>query len=159
MEFIKTPVNVADDVERPMLMLQIVPERLSFDDYIINFFRRREFEDVPKAFSLQVANRPAQLLALLPDHVRSKVAIGSISVAILTESLREIEDKGDGYHVILTRQSYEWLTCLRLNVGRVNDSKLARLEPLGPDKVQHLKSCISRCLIILVIGNQTTAEI
>ena len=56
MKFVKTPMNVTDDVERPMLMLQIVPERLALDGHVLNLFRRREFEDVPKAFALQVAN-------------------------------------------------------------------------------------------------------
>jgi hypothetical protein len=56
MEFIKATVDVTDDVERPMLMLQIVPEWLALDDHVLDLFRRREFEDVPKAFSLQVAD-------------------------------------------------------------------------------------------------------
>src|SRR6266496_1216136 len=142
MKLIKAAVNITDDVERPMLMLQIVPERLPFDEYIINLFRRREFEDVPKAFALQVANRSAQLLALLPDHVRSKIAISAALVSILAKSLREIEYNGDWYYVILTSQSDQRLTRLDLNVGRVNYGELAGLEPFGGDKVQDLKGCV-----------------
>jgi hypothetical protein len=136
-----------------MLVLQIVPERLALDDHVLNLFRRREFEDVPKAFALQVAKRSAQLLALLPDHVWSKIAISAAFVSILAKSLREIEYNGDRYYVILARQSYERLTRLHLNVGRINDSEPAGLEPLGADKVQDLKSRICRCLIILIIGD------
>src|SRR5689334_2894979 len=39
MEFVKTTVDVADDVEWPMLMFEIVPERLPLDDDCVNLFR------------------------------------------------------------------------------------------------------------------------
>src|SRR5882724_1944313 len=153
MELVKTPMNVTDDVERPMLMFQIVPERLALDDHLLNLFRRREFEDVPKAFAFQVANRSAQLLALLPDHVRSKVAISAPLVSILAKSLREIEYNSDRYYVIFSRQSDQRLTRLHLNIGRVNHRELPSLEPLGSDKVQGLKGCVRCRLIILIVGN------
>src|SRR5437879_4351759 len=117
MELVKTSMNVTDDVERPMLMLKIVPERLALDDYVLNLFRRRKFEDVPKAFALQVANRSAQLLALLPDHVWSKIAISAALVSILAKSLREIEYNSDRYYVKFPRQSDQRLTRLHLNIG------------------------------------------
>jgi hypothetical protein len=91
------------------------------------------------------------LLALLPDYVWSKITVRSALVSILAKSLREIEYKSDRYHVILSRQSNQWLTRLHLNIGRINDSELAGLEPLGGDKVQDLESRICRCLIILIV--------
>ena len=56
MELIKSPVYITDDVERSMLVLQIVPELLTLDDHTLNLFGCGEFEDMPKALTLQVAH-------------------------------------------------------------------------------------------------------
>ena len=55
-EFIKTPMNISDDVERPMLIFSIVPEWLALNCNLLNLFRRREFKDMSKAFALEVPN-------------------------------------------------------------------------------------------------------
>src|SRR5262249_18757432 len=65
MKLVKTTVHVADDVEWPVFVFEIVPKSLSFNHDLIDLVLRRELVDVTKPFALQIANRPEQLLALL----------------------------------------------------------------------------------------------
>jgi hypothetical protein len=82
-----------------------------------------------------------------------KIAIGAVTISILANSLREIENNRHWYDVIFPRQSDEGLARLDLNIGRINNGEFSRLEPLGGDKVQDLKSCVGRRLIVLIVRN------
>ena len=48
-------MNVADDIERTMLLLQVVPQWLAFNNSRIHFFDRFEHMNVAKSFALQSA--------------------------------------------------------------------------------------------------------
>ena len=54
-QFVKTPVHIADDVERPVFVLEVIPEPLPLDDRSFNLFGRRKLVDVAEALTLQVA--------------------------------------------------------------------------------------------------------
>src|SRR5580765_3699663 len=66
-------VNIADDVERPVLMFQVVPERLARDLNSVNFFRRGEVKHMAETFTLQAAKRATEILCLITNHMRAKV--------------------------------------------------------------------------------------
>ncbi len=65
-------MDVADDVKRAVLLLQVVPQRLSFNFRRIHFFGRAQNVDSPKTFAFQDAERPTQLLGLLADNMRTE---------------------------------------------------------------------------------------
>ena len=48
-------MNVADDVERPVFLLQIIPQRLALNDSGFDFLQRLEHMDVAKSFAFQSA--------------------------------------------------------------------------------------------------------
>jgi hypothetical protein len=50
-----TTVDVADDVERSVLVAEVVPERLAHDRDVVHFFHRAQDMHVPEAFALEPA--------------------------------------------------------------------------------------------------------
>src|SRR6266498_2697824 len=111
---------VADNIERTMIVTAVIPQRLAFDRRRFDFFRRVENEDMPKPFSLEHAQRTAQLLPLLSDHVGTEIAIGSVAIPFVTQPLGNI--KNDRYRnaMILPRYGNQRFVRFRLNVGRIN---------------------------------------
>src|SRR5262250_1870602 len=49
-ELLIAPVNIADDVKWPVLMLEVVPQRLTRDRDSRNFIRRGQHEHVTESF-------------------------------------------------------------------------------------------------------------
>src|SRR5580704_317241 len=74
-EFLEATVDVPDDVEGTMLVLQVVPERLPLNLSGLNFLRCTQHVNSAKAFTLQIAQRSAQLLRLLADDVGTEIPI------------------------------------------------------------------------------------
>ena len=77
--------------------------------------------NVPEAFAFEIANGTPQLLTLLANDVRSEVAIAALAIAILAESIRQVEHERDGKNVIVARELNERLARFGLDVGGVND--------------------------------------
>src|SRR5258706_1775701 len=103
-QFVQAAVHVADDVERSMLMPQVVPERLTLDDKTFEIFRLLKDVKVPKSFSLQATQRTPHLLRLITDNMRPEIAVGTCAIALLAKLLGEVENEGHGQDVILARQ-------------------------------------------------------
>ena len=77
--------------------------------------------NVTKAFTFQIAKRPAQLLALLPDHVLAEVPIRTLPISILANPVGQVENEGDGKYVKLACERDERLARFGLHVRRVDD--------------------------------------
>src|SRR5262249_60622795 len=75
-ELVEAAMDVADDVEGPVLVLPVIPERLALDGNGVDLLGRREHEDVPKALALEAAEGAAELLGLLAHDVRAEGAGG-----------------------------------------------------------------------------------
>ena len=69
-------VDVADDVERPVIVASVVPERLPPDSPRPRRLRAMTGRRRGGSPLAQAAQRPPQLLGLLPDDVRAEVAVG-----------------------------------------------------------------------------------
>ena len=54
-QFIKTSVNIANDVERSMLLLQIIPQRLPLNHGGFDFFQRFQHMHMAETLALQPA--------------------------------------------------------------------------------------------------------
>ena len=90
-QFVVAAVNVADDVERALLVFLVGPETLPRDRRRVDLLDALEGPDVTKSFALEPAQRAPKLLGLLPDDVRTEVSVGSRSVALLRDPLRDVE--------------------------------------------------------------------
>src|SRR5215471_9011218 len=93
------------------------------------------------------------------NHARRKVPIRPATVALSADFLREIENDGRREEIVVARELYERLAGLRLNVGGVHDREASRAEALASDVLEHAESRGGRSEVVLVVGNQTPAEI
>src|ERR1039458_3648618 len=70
-QFIKAPMHIADDVERPVFLFQIIPQRLTLNNSGLDVLQRFQHMDMPETLALQPTQRAMQLLRLLTDDVRA----------------------------------------------------------------------------------------
>jgi len=61
--------------------------------------------DLPEAFAFEAAQSPLQLPLLVADHVRAEVAVGAVAIALLAETLRQVEDDRHRQEVVLARRA------------------------------------------------------
>ena len=140
-EFVTAAVNVADDVERSVFAAAGRSRAARARSWPHSTSSSRiEHEDVPESLALQPSQRPPELRALLPDHVRAEVAVGSALVPLLADLLRQVEDNGHRDAVELTRDLDERLARFGLDVRGVNDGQPAQRQPLAGDFVQQRES-------------------
>src|SRR5262249_55615425 len=88
-------VDVADDVEGPCDVLLVVPQRLSRDRHVDQFFRRTENMHVPEPLAVQVAQRPVELAALVSNNVVAEVAVRTARIALPTYLFWHVENQCD----------------------------------------------------------------
>src|SRR5262249_28013471 len=84
LQFVVTTVDVADDVERPVLALPVVPQRLPLKDGRIDFVLRLEHVNVPKSFTSQSPQRAVQLALLIANDMRPEIAVRPRTVSVVT---------------------------------------------------------------------------
>jgi len=152
-------MDVADNVERSVLIPPVNPERLALHDGRIDRLFRLQREDVSKAFSLQEPLRPTHLVALPMDDILPHGAVGAQLVPLDHDSLRHIEDDADDEAVVLLGEFDQRLARLRLHIRRVNDGKAATLQPLRGDQMQDLEGRRRRILRILIIRHQGATQV
>jgi hypothetical protein len=158
-ELVVAAVDITDDIERAFVGFAIVPERLAFNGDLVGLFLGFEDVDMSEAFALQAAEAAAELDQLIADNVRTKGTVGAIFVAVVTSLFGEFEDDCDGQDIVLTGQSHERLTGLGLDIGGVDHSEKAAGKALGGDVVEHFESFHGGSLIVLVVADESTAEI
>jgi hypothetical protein len=99
------------------------------------------------------------LLRLIPDYVWPEVSIRAVSIALLAQLLREIEDERHRQNMKFARKFYQRLARVRLNIGGVNCRELPQSKPLPGDEMKDFERIASDRLIILVVGNEAAAEV
>src|SRR4051812_44839158 len=101
-------MHVTDEVKRAMLVPPVVPQRRPFDGDGLDFLRRLEHEDMPKALSLESLERTSQLRSLLPNDVSAEVAIRPVPISLLAHVLCHVKYDGNGQSVILAGERNQW---------------------------------------------------
>ena len=158
-QLVTAAVHIANDVERSVLVLAVAPDRLALHHRGLDLCRRGQDKDMAKTFTLEMAQRTAQLLALVAHDVRPKGALRTLAVALLTELLRQVEHDGHWQTVILTRQRHERLARLRLDIRGIHDREAPSRQALGSNEAQDLKGVPGGCLVVFIIADQTAADI
>ena len=118
-------MDIADDVKWAVLVLQVVPQRLTFDFCRVNLFGRMQYMDSAKTFPFKIAQRPAQLLGLLAYDVRTKRTVRTITVSLVTKLFRQIENNGDRNTVKLPSQGNDRLAGFSLHIRGIDYYQLA----------------------------------
>src|SRR5256886_14968364 len=158
-KFVQASMDIADDVERSMLIASVYPERLTLHDGRIDGVFRLQGENVSEAFALQEPLRSTRLVALPMDDILPDGAVGSLLVPIDHDSLRHVEDDANDEAVVPLGEFDQRLARLRLHIRRIDDGKAAALQPLRGDQMQHLGGRSRRILRILIIRHQRATEV
>jgi acetylornithine deacetylase/succinyl-diaminopimelate desuccinylase-like protein len=98
-------------------------------------------------------------LGLIPDYVWAEVSIRTVSIALLAQLLREIEDECHWKNMKLARQFNQRLARIRLNICGVNCREFPQSEPLPGDEMKDFERIASHRLVVLVVGNEAAAEV
>jgi len=93
------------------------------------------------------------------NHTRREVPIRPAPVALGADFLREIEHDRPRQAIVVAGELYERLAGLRLDVGGVHDREPSRAEALASDVLEHPESRRGRRQVVLVVSNQTPAEV
>jgi hypothetical protein len=152
-------VNVADDVERAGLALEVVPERLSHKRGGVALARRVQPEDVTEAFALKVSGITTHRDALVADDVWAELAVGPCEVALTADVLGRIHDDGDRQGVELAGKGDQWLAVFAPDVGGIDDRKQAAGEPLARDGVEDIERVACRFLRVLIVRDPAAAGV
>src|SRR6266550_669432 len=152
-------MDIADDVERSMLIASVYPERLALHDGRIDGLFGLQGENVSEAFALQEPLRSTHLVALPMDDILPDGAVGSLLVPIDHDSLRHVEDDANDEAVVPLGEFDQRLARLRLDIRRIDDGQAAALQPLRGDQMQHLEGRGGRILRILIIRHQRATEV
>jgi hypothetical protein len=119
-QLVAAAVNIADDVERTVVGPPVVPEWLACDRHGIDLLGRSKHVQLPKALTLQIAQRPMQLASLLSNDVRAERTFGARPIALATDVLRKIEHDCNGQDMIAPGKLDERLSRLSLHIRRVD---------------------------------------
>ena len=158
-QFVVTPVDVADDVKRPALVLAVRPNPLAGDAHAPNFGFGAQRVNPPKPLALEAFERAAQLVALMPDHMPAKIPVGPRCVALATQGFGHVQYNRDRENVVLFCQCDEGLARAFLNTRGVDHRQLVIAEAFARDKVQGLKCLFGDGLVRFVVAEHPAKEI
>ena len=158
-ELVQAAVHVADHVERPGLVPQVVEHPGPGDDRGVGLLRRGQHPDVPEALPLEAAHRPAKLVALAAQHLRPELPVRPLRVALRAHRLGHVQHDRHRQHIVLAGRLDQLAPVIGLHVRRVHDGQPARGQPLGRDVIQHVERVPGRGLVVLVVGDEAAAEV
>ena len=107
LEFCPAAVDVADDIERPGLVPQVVEQPRAGDAHVGDLVLTTQRVDRPEALTLQAFQPAAELVALTADHMGAEVAVGEARVTRDAHLLRDVEDDRHRQHVVLQQYATE----------------------------------------------------
>ena len=152
-------VHVADHVERPGPVPQVVVHPDPGDDRAVDLFGCLQHPDVPEPLALQAAQRPPQLVVLAAQHPLAELPLRTLRVPLRAHLLRQVEHDGDRQHVMRAGRLDQRLARLGLDVRGVHHGQPAGRQPLSGDVVQHVERVRRGSLVVLVVGDQAAAEV
>src|SRR4029077_18514646 len=99
-------VHVPDDVERPMLVFQVIPKGLSHDRDRGGLLGTRQHEDMTEAFAFKSPKRTPQLLGLVSDDVRAELAVRPTLIAFVADLLWQVQNDRHGQNMKLASERH-----------------------------------------------------
>src|SRR5436190_2578572 len=158
-EFIVAPVHISDDVEGSVVAPSVDPQRLANDRRCLHGLDRIKDVDVTESLALETPHRALHLVSLAVNHAGWQVPIGSASISLDTQLLREIEDDRHGQAVVFAAQGDKRLARLGLNACGVDNDDSPGTQALSGNRMQHAKSRSGGSEVVLVIGHEGATEV
>ncbi len=153
-------MDVADDVERSGEVAQVVVAAPADHDGAVHLLLAAEDVDLAEPLALQALEGAAQFAPVAGDDAAVDArAVGAGGVPLGADLLGQVEDDGDGQHVVAARQVDQLTAALALDAGGVDDGEPAGGEPLAGDVVEHVEGVGAGALVVLVVGDQAAAEV
>jgi hypothetical protein len=159
LQLVAAAVDVADEIERAMLVALVVPQRHALDGRRVDLLGARQLVDVAKPFAAQAPHGTPKLVELLANDVRSEVALGAVPIPIMTEPLRHVEHDRKGETVMLPCDRHQRRPRLGLDVGRIDNGEPAEREAFADDVVEQLEGVARGGLIVLVVADHAAASV
>ena len=144
-------MDIADDVERAVLVPLVVPQRNSLDDRRLHLLGRIQHEDVPEALLLKPTQRTPSCDFWLRMTCGPKSRSARLAVALLAELLWEVEHNRHRQAMVLSGQFHQRLASLGLDVGGVDHREPPQGQPLPGDEPEHLERLVRDRLVVLVV--------
>jgi hypothetical protein len=151
-------VHVADHVERPGLVPQVVVQPRPRDPHVGDLVAPQRV-DRAEPLALQPLQPAAQLVVLAADDIGAEGPVGTGRIARDAHVLRNIHNDRHREHIVLTGNRDELPARPGLDVGGVHHGQPPRLQPFPDDVVQQLERVRRRGLVVLVVGHQSAAEV
>lgn len=153
-------MDVADDVEGAREVPEVVVALLAYDLGAVGLLDAAQDVHLAEALALQVTEGAPQFAGVPGDDAACHAgAVGALRVARGADLLGDVEDDGDGQHVVLPCQVDQLLAALLLDVGRVDDGEPPGREALARDVVEHVERVAADALVVLVVGDEPSAEV
>ena len=89
----------------------------------------------------------------------AEVAVGPLGVAGDADAVGDVEHDRDGQHVVGLGELEQLLASGGLDVRGVDHREPAARQPLADDDAEHLEGVLAGVLVVLVVGDQATAEV
>lgn len=160
LQFGSAAVDVTDDVEGAGEVGQVVVALLRADLGALDLLHATQDVHLAESLALQVAQGAAEFADVAVDDPAGHVGpVGAGGVAFGADVVGHVEDDGDGQDVVLPGQLDQLLSAALLDVGRVDDRTTARRESLARDVVQDVEGVPAGALVVLVVGDQASAEV
>ncbi len=91
--------------------------------------------------------------------MRTEATIRAALIAIVAETLGQIQHNSHWKHVIVAGKINERFARFRLDVGGVDNRQLRSRQSLACDEVKDFKSVVSGGLVVFIVGHKAAAEI
>lgn len=153
-------VDVADDVERSGEVAQVVVPAPADHDGAVHLLLAAEDVDLAEPLALQPLEGATQFAPVAGDDAAvDPGAVGAGGVPLGADLLGQVQDDGDGQHVVAARQVDQLTAALALDAGGVDDGEPSGGQPLAGDVVEHVEGVGAGALVVLVVGDQAAAEV
>nr|BFE54005.1 hypothetical protein GCM10017745_74320 [Saccharothrix mutabilis subsp. capreolus] len=154
LQLLAAAVHVADHVERPGLVAQVVEQPLGDDRRLVHFGLAAQHVDLLEALLAEELQRLAQRGPVPAHDVRAEVAVRPGRVARQAHLFGQVEHDRHRQHVVLARDLHQLRAVGPLHVGRVHHGGPPGGEPLARHVVQHVERVAGGRLVVLVVGHQ-----
>ena len=150
-------MDIADDVERTVVIALVGPQWLAGDDRSLDAVLAGQLPDLTEALSLETTQAFADFHRHPLGHTGTEVAIRPQRVAGDANLDAGVDDDRNRQGMPFARQFDPGLAIGRPHVGCIDHSQLAVLQPLARDLAHEVEGVGRDVLIGLVVRNQGAA--
>ncbi len=144
-------MDVADDIERAMVVAPIDPELCARDRDRVHRLGRAQHVHIAQSLAFEPAQSAPQVVHLAADHEAIELAIGTRAVALGRQRLRQVKDDAHRERVARLGERDQRASRFGLHIGRVHHRKSPVLEACVDDRVDERERVRRDRLVVLVV--------